>query len=220
MKPNDKSLVNLFSEFIINTIPQEHNSIIECCDCENFLIIKGNTSHNEILNMVDIGRKFDEKYPDMKSKNTIDLISYGHDFDDKMTFDFTFYNTKNYTMKTKISSAFFKVSDFPFGVSWSKGKLIYFYFMFITSKIPPTYPFTWINYKVEIDDKQEVSFTIEDDHLNNHHNVLKSAILDCFDFNLLQFENFAKKMDLEKLILNPNYSIDFSELEIKDFIII
>jgi hypothetical protein len=220
MTSNNNSLVNLFSEFVLNSIPTEHDSIFECCDCENFLIIKGNSNYKEVLNMSEIGRKFEEKYPEIKSKNTIDLINYDHEFGQKMNFDFTFYNTRNYTMNTDTTSSFFKISDFPYGISWSKGKLLYFYFMFITSKIPTNYPYTWINYKIEVNEKNEVDFTIEDNYINNHHNVLKSAILDCFDFNLHEFEKFAKKMDLEKLILNPNYFVDFSEIEVKDFVII
>jgi hypothetical protein len=194
--------------------------VIECCDCENFLIVKGNTTHDEILNLVDIGKKFEEKYTEIKSKNTIDLITYSHEFEKKKTFSFTYYNTRNFLLKSKETNSFFKTSDFPYGISWSQGKLLYFYFMFITSKIPPNYPFTWINFNIEVDENKEITFTIEDDYLNNTHNCLKSAILDCFDFNLHEFEKFAKKMDLDKLILNPNYNIDFSELEVKDFLII
>lgn len=216
----DKTLVNLYSNFIINNIPEDFDSIIECCDCENFVVVKGNTSHDQVLNLVDINKKFEEKYPQFKLKNTIDLISYDQKLKGPKKYNFTFYNTSTLRKRKKENDSFFVTSEFPFGSSWSQGKLIYYYFKFITYNIPPTYPFSWINFDIEVSENGEIDFSIEDNYLNNSNNVLKSAILDCFDFNLNEFEKTAKKMDLESLILNPNNKEDFSSLIVKDFVII
>jgi hypothetical protein len=113
------------------------------------------------------------------------------------------------------------LSDFPWGSSWSEGKLLYFYFKLITYKIPSTYLFDWIKYKVEINSNNEVDFTIEDNFINNQNDVLKSAILDCFDFNLHEalkrkttpyvFSGLSYFIYDELFVLNGETRKDYSE---------
>jgi hypothetical protein len=97
---------------------------------------------------------------------------------------------------------------------------LYFYFKHIVDRIPTNYPFTWIIFNVEVSEKNEIDFTIEDDYLNNNEDILKSAILDCFDFNLTDFESILNKMDLEKYILNPSEETLLDDISVNDFIII
>lgn len=212
--------LNLYVNFLLDTLPSEVESFFEVCDCKNFIVVKGNTTHTEIMNLNDLNRKFEEKYPNIKIKNTIDLINYDTKPEKNKIYNFTFYNTNNLSINNKQNDSLFVLSDFPWGCSWSQGKLLYFYFKFITYKIPTTYLFDWINYKVNIDESAKLEFEVYDNFLNNQNNVLKSAILDCFDFNLHEFENFAKKMDLEHLILNPSEKENISEISVKDFIIV
>lgn len=212
--------LNLYVNFLLDNLPSECESFFEVCDCKNFMVVKGNTSHTEIMNLNDLGRKFEEKYPNVKIKNTIDLISYDSKFDKEKNYNFTFYNTNNLTVNYKHYDSLFTLSDFPWGCSWSQGKLLYFYFKFITYKIPTSYVFDWINYKVNVDESGKLNFEVYDNFLNNENNILKSSILDCFDFNLHEFHIYAKKMDLEHLILNPSERESISEITVKDFIII
>lgn len=217
---NDKIRLNLYVNFILNSLPSNENSILEVCDCENFIVVKGTTTHTEVINLNELNHKFDEKYPNIKSKNTIDLISYDRRFEDKQTYEFLFNNESNSKPYSRNENSFFTTSDFPWGRSWSNGKLLYFYFKFITNKIPSNYPFNWISYKVEVDENNKVDFEIQDDYMNNEKDILKSSILDCFNFNLNELETIAKKMDLEKFILNPKDNSIFSEINTEDFLII
>jgi hypothetical protein len=206
--------------FLLESLPSNVESFFEVCDCRNFVVVKGETSHTEVLNLIDLNKKFEEKYPETKLKGTIDLIKYNVDFEPKKTYEFIFYNTPNLKLTDDTNHSLFTLSDFPWGSSWSEGKLLYFYFKLITYKIPSTYLFDWIKYKVEINSNNEVDFTIEDNFINNQNDVLKSAILDCFDFNLHEFETQAKKMDLEQLILNPFNKESILDISVKDFIIV
>lgn len=220
MESSKKINLNLFTNFLLNSFPEDSDTIIETCDCENFVVVKGQTSHKEVINLSEVRTKFEQKYPDIGTKNTIDLISYENSFDEEKKFQFTFYNTFDLKSKENHTSNLFTLSDFPYGHSWDQGKLLYYYFKFITYKIPTNYPYTWINYQITVDKNNQVDFFIEDNYLNNHNNILKSAILDTFDFDLYTFGLKAKKMDLEKLILNPYEKEDILNIEIKDFIIV
>ena len=220
MNLTGSTTLNLYVNFLLDSLPTEVESFFQVCDCKNFIVVKGDTSHTEVINLNDVTKKFEEKYPTLKIKNTIDLINYDVKPETKKTYNFKFYNTNNLKDEHHINDSLFTLSEFPWGCSWSQGKLLYFYFKFITYKIPTTYVFEWINYKVEIDESGDLDFEIYDNFLNNENNILKSSILDCFDFNLHEFETFAKKMDLEHLILNPSEKESISEISVKDFIIV
>lgn len=210
-------LESLFAEFILSKIEKKYNSKIEICSCINFTIVKGETESEEILSIQKISEEFSEKNPDFKIKNTIDLLEYKSKLDSNFDYTFTFYKDSIPEIDT---SNYFKLSLFPFGYSWNEGKSLYFYFKHITNKIPTSYPFNWITYKIKISELGKIDFDIEDDYINNQDNVLKSVILDVFNFNISEFEFEAKKMDLEQMILNPSHHEQILEKPVPDFIII
>ena len=44
-------IINLFSDFLLTKIPHSEESIFSVVDCNNFVIIKGKTTHKEILDI-------------------------------------------------------------------------------------------------------------------------------------------------------------------------
>ncbi len=50
--------VNLFADFILSKIPHTEDTIISISDCKNFIVIKGKTSHREILDISSITTEF------------------------------------------------------------------------------------------------------------------------------------------------------------------
>jgi hypothetical protein len=210
-------LENLFSEYIINNIDSKYNSKIEVVNCNNFVIVKGETESESLISIQKLSEKFSEKNPKYKIKNTIDLIEYKSKIES--TFDYKFVFFKD-SIPNLNQSNYFSSSSFPFGYSWAEGKSLYFYFKYITNKIPSSYPFNWISYDIKISETGKIDFDISDDYLNNQNDVLKSAILDLFNFNISEFESEAKKMDLELMILNPSQDDPLLKKSVPDFIII
>ena len=79
--PNNRiSIINLFADYIIKSIPSDEDSIIQIADCVNFYTIKGITSYNIPLDISKLSDEFCEKFS-LKSLNTIDLIEYNKKFD-------------------------------------------------------------------------------------------------------------------------------------------
>jgi hypothetical protein len=220
MNLSGKTTLNLYVNFLLENLPSNVDSFLQVCDCNNFVVVKGQTSHTEVMNLIELNKKFEEKYPETKLKNTIDLIKYDSKFEDSKTYEFVFYNSPNLNSIYENENSLFTLSDFPWGSSWNQGKLLYFYFKFITHKIPASYFFDILKYKVVVSPDNQIDFTIEDNFINNQNDVLKSAILDCFDFNLHEFETNAKKMDLENSILNPSIKESIMDISVKDFIIL
>jgi len=205
--------LNLLSEFILKKYKSK-DTLVEICDCQNFIIVKGFTTESEVISLNSVVSEFSQKYEQYPIKSTIDLIEYKSDLSSPKKFKFFFGK------KLHKEDSLFSTSEFPYGYSNNQGKLLYFYFKHIVDRIPTNYPFTWIIFNVEVSEKNEIDFTIEDDYLNNNEDILKSAILDCFDFNLTDFESILNKMDLEKYILNPSEETLLDSISVSDFIII
>jgi hypothetical protein len=205
--------LNLLSEFILKKYKSK-DTLVEICDCQNFIIVKGFTTESEVIPLNSVVSEFSQKYEQYPIKSTIDLIEYKSDLSSPKKFKLFF------GQKLHKEDSLFSTSEFPYGYSNSQGKLLYFYFKHIVDRIPTNYPFTWIIFNVEVSEKNEIDFTIEDDYLNNNGDILKSAILDCFDFNLTVFESILNKMDLEKYILNPSEETLLDSISVSDFIII
>lgn len=189
---------NLFAEFLLKKFNEGSETNLQICTCENFSIIKGETTSPDVLPINKIVEEFNEKYIEHTFRNTIDLIDYKDVIETKDTISFTFSHKF-----PELNSTFFSVSEFPFGCS-SFDKTLYFYFKCIFEKIPTEYPFDWINFKITKIDKFNIEFEISDNYHSDSEGKLKSLILDSFDFNLEKFHLDLKKMDLENYILNPN----------------
>ena len=54
-------IINLFSDFLLTKISHTEESIFSVVDCNNFVIIKGKTTHKEILDISSITKEFNEK---------------------------------------------------------------------------------------------------------------------------------------------------------------
>mgnify|MGYP003704082025 CR=1 FL=1 len=226
--------VNLFSEFILNKFPKNSNTIIELADCENFLVIKGKTNYNEILDISKVKEEFISKYSELINKtsfHTIDLIEYNKSIEESERLFLQFYNSENpdYTSSqlkmfkednTKSYDENYEIMDnmiisntFPFSISLNKGRLLYYYGKHIMYNIPPTYPTEKI--EMIISSKSVEVYSNGDRDL-----TLESAILDMFDFEMGWISSEIEKVDLCDVIVNPLNDFEFLKRKVKDFIII
>lgn len=201
---------NLFVEFLLKKFEGNPDTKLQVSSCENFLIVKGETTYSEVLSINKISVEFSEKYPEYSVKNTIDLIDYKEKIEPTKSINLFFSKHSRFDFPQ-----YFSLSDFPFGDS-TIDKSIYFYFKSIFEKIPSSYPFDWIEFRIKKMNGFSMDFEIVDNYHSDHDGSLKSAILDSFDFNLEIFDSQIKKVDFETYILNP---LDESiKVESKEFI--
>ena len=242
------SIVNLFADFILNQIPKDEESIIQVADCLNFYVIKGKTTYKEPLDISKIKdefiTKFEELLGDLKLSHTIDLIEYDSKLKPSESLTFSYHNNStncsyhktqcdeflsdnsksydyNFHLKqiSEDSNLIF-CSEFPHGYSLKQGRLMYYYGKHIFYNIPKSYPVSSLIFELTTkknkDDEQVLSVitpTFEND------NILESAILDVFDFDMNWLETEIKKVDWSIEITNPLEDYDFLKKKIKDFII-
>jgi hypothetical protein len=219
------SIINLFADYIIKSIPSDEDSIIQIADCNNFYVIKGITSFNIPLDISKLSDEFCEKFA-FKSLNTIDLIEYNKKFIPKTEYKFTLFNNDNcsYSTNEEISddeSELIVLSEFPHGYSLNQGRLLYYYTKHIVYNIPSNYPFSGLRFEIPTDkEKLESDFRVFNLHTEEYDENLKSSILDVFNFDTSSINNEIKKVDYYVEVTNPLDEYSFLKERVKDFIII
>lgn len=235
--------INLFSDYLLSKIPNTEESIFSVADCKNFIIIKGKTSHKEILDISSITKEFNEKYePETPISHTIDLIEYDCKLSKVKNLEFILHKSENCSYhKTQIekfllneSSFDFScyssevsddklivTSEFPHGYSLNQGRLIYLYGKHIFYSIPTNYTNSSIIFNLSLDknDDNDNIISIFNVDKNSEDETLKSAILDVFDFNMSWLSSEMKKVDWSTELTNPLEEYSFIKKKNKDFII-
>lgn len=240
-------VTNLLSDFILSKIPHNEDSIIKVIDCKNFFIIKGKTSHDEVLNLPTIIEEFIKKHEDVinniKLSHTIDLIEYNVKMTNPTEFEFVYHNTLNcsYThhqlesYEDKKSSYDYNcviteitdedmvsVSEFPHGHSLGQGRLHYYYGKHIFYSIPPNYPVNTLIFNMSKNKTEdgEPIFSVRASTSIINDMTLTSAILDVFNFDMAWLEKEIKKVDWSFELLNPLEEYDFIKKINKNLVII
>ena len=235
--------INLFSDYLLSKIPNTEESIFSVADCKNFIIIKGKTSHKEILDISSITKEFNEKYePETPISHTIDLIEYDCKLSKVKNLEFILHKSENCSYhKTQIEKFLLNessfdficyssevsddklivTSEFPHGYSLNQGRLIYLYGKHIFYSIPTNYTDSSIvfNLSLDKDDDNDNIISIFNLDKNSEDETLKSAILDVFDFDMSWLSSEMKKVDWSIELTNPLEEYSFIKKKNKDFII-
>jgi hypothetical protein len=235
--------INLFSDYLLTKIPNTEDSIFSVVDCKNFIIIKGKTSHKEILNISSITKEFNEKYePETPISHTIDLIEYDCKLSKVKNLEFILHKSENCSYHKSQIEKFLSndlsfdfncypievsddeliiTSEFPHGYSLSQGRLIYLYGKHIFYSIPTNYTDSSIifNLSLDKDDDNDNIISIFNVNKKSEDGTLKSAILDVFDFDMSWLSSEMKKVDWSIELTNPLEEYSFIKKRNKDFII-
>jgi hypothetical protein len=112
-------------------------------------------------------------------------------------------------------------SEFPHGYSLSQGRLIYYYGKHIFYSIPTNYPVSTISLKLSTtkNEENENIISVYNPHKEMEDEVLKSAILDVFDFDMSWLSTEIKKVDWSIELTNPLEEYSFIKKRNKDFVI-
>lgn len=240
------SEINLFADYVLNQIPNSEKSIIKIANCGNFLVIKGKTTYNELLDLTKLKSEFCDKFNiifDSKSifNHTIDLIEYGVNLQPTEKITHNYFNSENCSYSYKQIESFksnpessfdyclkvnevdeddmILVSEFPHGYSLDMGRLLYYYGKKITYSIPSTYPYTSVVMTIPSNNPED-NFSVYDNFLESEDESLKSAILDVFDFDMTELNKKLKEVDFYEEITNPLSDYEFLKERDKDFFII
>ena len=223
---NKSNSVNFFADYILNNLPLDSISKIEIAKCENFILIKGKTSSKELINLSEIRDNFikENNFTNLDLSKTIDLIDYGVKMDEVQTMTFYFHNNSDPTnplcdfLDTNKEDRLITSSSFPYGYSLKSGRGLYYLAKNIAYNLQLNY--VWNTIRITISNKNnEERFQIFSNCEEIQDETLRSAILDCFDFNLEEVEkNFQKSNWLQST--KDGSELDFVKKINSDLVIV
>ena len=177
-----------------------------------------------------------------KISHTIDLIEYDSKLkpSDSLTFKYHYGSencsytpqqsksyiedsTKSYshinTLESLDDDYLSTTSEFPHGYSLSQGRLLYYYGKHIFYNIPSSYPINSLIFKLSTNKTEsgEPEFSVM--NKSKVDNVLTSAILDVFDFDMSWLKREIKKVDWSIELTNPLQDYDFLKKKVDGFVI-
>jgi len=143
-----QNLVNDFADYVCEIISENntHKTKLSVVDVENFMIVKGFTKSENVINFSELNSNFIElnkhKYPNLDKFNTIDVLKYSCEdtyFEDEIIQYSTIHEEPiNNDLSMVVSS------KFPYGYSENYLKRTYNHLKEISCKCQPYFKFNWI----------------------------------------------------------------------------
>lgn len=146
--PTRQNLVNDFADYVCEIISENntHKTKLSVVDVENFMIVKGFTTSDNVVSFSKITPEFiklqKEKYPNLENFNTIDVMSYSCE-DKSFEDEIVQYSNRNQEI-TNNELSISVSSKFPYGYSENYLKQTYNHLKEISCKCQPYFKFNWI----------------------------------------------------------------------------
>jgi len=209
-KNTRRYFVNLFADYILSKFDKSENTIIQITDCENFVIVNGQTTSKKVLDLNEIKIEFSGWFDDvlselgMKDINILDIIKYDQEISDFKN-GWVSVNKSLYVKEYEPISELTINSEFPYGHSLGCGRGMYYYSHYIFNHM---YSLLGVNklyfkYSSELNENEDYKIkVISDSKLPN--NVIENLVLDVFDMDLTDFKEKLSKYQFFDDIVDPN----------------
>jgi hypothetical protein len=206
-KNSRRGIVNLFADFIVSKIDPKERSIIQITDCDVFMVVNGQTTSETELNIDELKNGFNETYKDilkplgLEHFNVINIIKYGVEILPIET-GWVDTNKKVFIEENESFDEISINSEFPYGYSLRTGRSMVYYSHYILNQISSTIGSDnmFIHFLPKVDDEMDIKVVSSSRYDSK---IIKSLILDVFDFDLEVFSNRMESYDLTHDILDP-----------------
>jgi hypothetical protein len=208
-KNSKRGIVNLFADFILSKIDKNENSIIQVSDVGSFYVINGITTSETFLDINSIRDEFTEKFQniltslEIKSLNVIDIIKYNQEIGN-IEKGWIKVNKIPFIEEPEPLSEISINSEFPYGHSLNCGRLMVYYTHYMFNQVYSTIMTDEVHFffTKKIDSNEDFKIKVVTDK-GLHKDIIKSLILDVFNFDLEEFSFKVVSYDLTQDILDP-----------------
>ena len=209
-KNTRRYFVNLFADYILSKFDKSENTIIQVTDCENFVVVNGQTNSSKLVDMNELKVEFAEKFKDLmgslkiESINLIDIIKYEQEIPE-FPRGWMDVNKSLYIEEYEPISEITINSEFPYGHSLGCGRGMYYYSHYIFNHM---YSLLGVNklyfkYSNKLDENEDYKIkVISDSRLSN--DLIKNLVLDVFDMDLTEFKEKLSNYQFFNDILDPD----------------
>ena len=208
-KNTRRYFVNLFADYILSKFEKSENTIIQVTDCENFVVVNGQTNSSKLVDMNQIKIEFIQKFKDlidvleMSSLNVIDIIKYEQEIPE-FTRGWIDVNKSLYVEEYEPISEISISSEFPYGHSLGCGRGMYYYSHYIFNHMYSLLGVDqlYFRYSNQLDENEDYKIkVIANSKISK--STIESLVLDVFDMDLSEFKLRLSEYQFYEDILNP-----------------
>lgn len=209
-KNTRRYFVNLFADFILSKLEKTENTIIQVTDCENFVIVNGQTTSKTVLDLGSIKKEFCESFTDllkslnMEDINVLDIIRYEQEIPPFQK-SLVSVNKNLYVEEYEPVIELSVTSEFPYGHSLNCGRSILYYSHYMFNHMYNLLGVDKLHFKytTKIDENEDYKINIMSESRTPKEKI-KSLVLDVFDMDLTEFTEKMMAYNLIDDILDPS----------------
>jgi hypothetical protein len=203
-KNTRRYFVNIFADYILSKFDKSENTIIQVTDCENFVVVNGQTTSSKVLILNDLKSEFIESNKDMftllnqESFNIIDIIKYEQEITDFSRAWIT-VNKSLYVDEFDPVSEINISSEFPYGHSLGCGRGILYYSHYIFNHMYSLLGVdkVYFRYSSHLNEDEDYKIKVICDSQIPKKSI-ESLVLDCFNMDLTEFKERMSDYDFTK----------------------
>jgi len=203
-KNTRRYFVNLFADYILSKFNKSENTIIQVTDCENFVVVNGQTISSNVLNLNELKIEFIESNKELfkslnkESLNIIDIIKYEQEITDFPRAGIT-VNKSLYVNELDPISEINISSEFPYGHSLGCGRGILYYSHYIFNQMYSLLGVDklYFHYSSDLNEDEDYRIKVISDS-QVPKKLIESLVLDCFDMDLTEFKERMSDYDFTK----------------------
>jgi hypothetical protein len=203
-KNTRRYFVNLFADYILSKFNKSENTIIQVTDCENFVVVNGQTTSSNVLTLNELKIEFIESNKELfkslnkESLNIIDIIKYEQEITDFPRAWITI-NKSLYVNELDPISEINTSSEFPYGHSLGCGRGILYYSHYIFNQMYSLLGVdkVYFHYSSDLNEDEDYRIKVICDSQVPKKSI-ESLVLDCFDMDLTEFKERMSDYDFTK----------------------
>ena len=209
-KNTRRYFVNLFADYILSKFDKSENTIIQVTDFENFVVVNGQTTSSNVLEMLELKSEFIESNKelfnslDKKDLNVIDIIKYDQEITD-LKRGWINVNKSLYVDQHDPISEINISSEFPYGHSLGCGRGMFYYSHYIFNHMYSLLGVDklYFHYSNELDENEDYKIKVVSES-NYSKSQINSLVLDVFDMDLTEFKERLSNYNFTEDITNQS----------------
>ena len=209
-KNTRRYFVNLFADYVLSKFEKTENTIIQVTDCETFVVVNGQTTSSNVLEMLKLKSEFIESNKelfnslDKEDLNVIDIIKYNQEITD-LKRGWINVNKSLYVDQYDPISEINISSEFPYGHSLGCGRGMFYYSHYIFNHMYSLLGVDklYFRYSSDLDENEDYKIKIVSDSRYSKDQIT-NLVLDVFDMDLTEFNQKLSNHNFTEDITNQS----------------
>lgn len=226
-KNTRRYFVNLFADYILSKFDKSENTIIQVTDFENFVVVNGQTTSTNVLDMSELKSEFIKSNKDLfksldkEDLNIIDIIKYDQEIPNFKK-GWIRVNKSLYVEQEDPISEINISSEFPYGHSLGCARGMYYYSHYIFNHMYSLLGVDnlYFHYSSHLNHNEDYKIKVVSES-NYSKDQIISLVLDVFDMDLTEFNQKLSNYNFTEDITNQSLDKPYlAQDRLKDVILV